>query len=140
MLTFPVSVGAALRSTFLRRCFFGQVCNGALTLCMRCVGRLRKRRLAWSTFPRLIRPLRKRPAEVLRCASGPSRFYFRQLCRGFVSIGIPRHLTIRSSRPHVVASATCFALRLHASAAPPRVGLTQALGANEFSRTAGRKT
>jgi hypothetical protein len=28
----------------------------------------------------------------------------------------------------VVASATCFALRLHMSAAPPRVGLTQALG------------
>ncbi len=43
-------------------------------------------------------------------------------------IGIHRHLTIRSSRPHVVASATCYALRLHASAAPPRVGLTQALG------------
>jgi hypothetical protein len=42
--------------------------------------------------------------------------------------GIHRHLTIRSSRPHVVASAACFALRLHASAAPPRVGLTQALG------------
>ena len=36
-------------------------------------------------------------------------------------------LTIRSSRPHVVAAAACFALRLHASAAPPRVGLTQAL-------------
>ena len=38
------------------------------------------------------------------------------------------HLTIRSSRPHVVASAMCFTLRLHTSAAPPRVGLTQALG------------
>jgi hypothetical protein len=37
-------------------------------------------------------------------------------------------LTIRSSRPHVVASATCYALRLHVSAAPPRGGLTQALG------------
>jgi hypothetical protein len=37
-------------------------------------------------------------------------------------------LTIRSSRPHVVASATCYALRLHVAAAPPRVGLTQALG------------
>ena len=32
----------------------------------------------------------------------------------------------------VVASATCYALRLHVSAAPSRVGLTQALG--------GRKT
>jgi hypothetical protein len=48
--------------------------------------------------------------------------------RGSVRIGIHRHLTIRSSRPHVVASAACFTLRLHASAAPPRVGLTQALG------------
>jgi len=37
-------------------------------------------------------------------------------------------LTIRSSRPHVVASAMCFTLRLHTSAAPPRGGLTQALG------------
>ena len=40
----------------------------------------------------------------------------------------PTRLTIRSSRPRVVASAVCFALRLHTSAAPPRVGLTQALG------------
>jgi hypothetical protein len=37
-------------------------------------------------------------------------------------------ITIRSSRPHVVASAMRFTLRLHLSAAPPRVGLTQALG------------
>ena len=42
-------------------------------------------------------------------------------------LGIHRHLTIRSSRPRVVASAVCFTLRLHTSAAPPRVGLTQAL-------------
>ena len=48
--------------------------------------------------------------------------------RGSVRIGIHRHLTIRSSRPHVVASATCYALRLHVSAAPLRGGLTQALG------------
>ena len=50
-----------------------------------------------------------------------------------VCIGIHRHLTIRSSRPHVVASAACFTLRLHASAAPPRVGLTQALGGEKRS-------
>ena len=43
----------------------------------------------------------------------------------------PTRLTIRSSRPHVVASAMCYALRLHMSAAPPRVGLTQALGRSE---------
>ena len=48
--------------------------------------------------------------------------------QGPTFIGVHRHLTIRSSRPHVVASAACFTLRLHASAAPPRVGLTQALG------------
>jgi hypothetical protein len=40
----------------------------------------------------------------------------------------PTRLTIRSSRPRVVASAVCFALRLHTAAAPSRVGLTQALG------------
>jgi hypothetical protein len=57
---------------------------------------------------------------------------FRQGRRSSIRIGVHRRLTIRSSRPHVVASATCFTLRLHASAAPPRVGLTQALG--------GRKT
>ena len=55
-------------------------------------------------------------------------FGFRQARQGPICIGIPRHLTIRSSRPHVVASAMCFTLRLHTSAAPPRVGLTQALG------------
>jgi hypothetical protein len=38
-------------------------------------------------------------------------------------------LTIRSSRPRIVASAMCFTLRLHMSAAPLRGGLTQALGA-----------
>jgi hypothetical protein len=37
-------------------------------------------------------------------------------------------ITIRPSRPRVVASAVCFTLRLHTSAAPPRGGLTQALG------------
>ena len=37
-------------------------------------------------------------------------------------------LTIRSSRPRIVASAVCYALRLHTSTAPSRVGLTQALG------------
>jgi hypothetical protein len=53
---------------------------------------------------------------------------FRQGRRGSICIGVHRRLTIRSSRPHVVASAMCFTLRLHTSAAPPRVGLTQALG------------
>ncbi len=40
----------------------------------------------------------------------------------------PARLTSRSSRPRVVASAMCYALRLHMSAAPPQGGLTPALG------------
>ena len=40
------------------------------------------------------------PASVLR-----------QLRRGSICIGVHRRLTIRSSRPHVVASAMCFTLR-----------------------------
>ena len=71
--------------------------------------------------------------RVLGCASRPSRFGFRQVRREPICAGIHRHLTIRSSRPHVVASAMCFTLRLHTSAAPPRVGLTQALGGEKLS-------
>jgi hypothetical protein len=41
---------------------------------------------------------------------------------------VPSRLTSRSSRPHVVASAMCFTLRLHMSAASPQGGLTPALG------------
>jgi hypothetical protein len=47
-----------------------------------------------------------------------------------------RRLTIRSSRPRVVASAVCFTLRLHTSAAPPQGGLTQALGTKKQSVSA----
>ena len=46
----------------------------------------------------------------------------------FRSRRVPSRLTSRSSRPRVVASAMCFTLRLHTSAAPPQGGLTQALG------------
>jgi hypothetical protein len=66
--------------------------------------------------------------KVRGCAFGPPHFGFRQVCQGLTLIGIHRHLTIRSSRPRVVASAMCFTLRLHISAAPPQGGLTQALG------------
>jgi hypothetical protein len=45
----------------------------------------------------------------------------------------PARLTSRSSRPRVVASAKCFTLRLHVSAAPPQGGLTQALGGKKHS-------
>jgi hypothetical protein len=46
----------------------------------------------------------------------------------------PSRLTSRSSRPRVVASAVCFTLRLHTSAAPPQGGLTPALGAMADTR------
>ena len=46
---------------------------------------------------------------------------------------LPSRLTSRSSRPRVVASAVCFTLRLHMSAAPPQGGLTQALGGKKRS-------
>ncbi len=45
----------------------------------------------------------------------------------------PARLTSRSSRPHIVASTSCFALRLHAVAAPLWVGLTLALGGEKRS-------
>jgi hypothetical protein len=82
---------------------------------------------------RLLAPdalLRKQPGKVHWARSSIPTSVFRQGRRGSICIGVHRRLTIRSSRPHVVASATCFTLRLHMSAAPPRVGLTQALGAN----------
>ena len=81
-----------------------------------------------SVLPRLILSFLTGPAESsrvrvrafpLRLSASAPRCNLHRL---------PPHLTIRSSRPHVVASAMCFALRLHMSAAPPRVGLTQALG------------
>jgi hypothetical protein len=53
-------------------------------------------------------------------------------------VRIGRHLTSRSSRPRVVASAMCFTLRLHMSVAPPQGGLTQALGTVEAVSSASR--
>ncbi len=50
--------------------------------------------------------------------------------------GVPARLTSRSSRPRVVASAMCFTLRSHMSAAPPQGGLTPALGGKEHSTVA----
>ena len=81
-----------------------------------------------SACPLLILSFLTGPAENSRVRVQASRFVFRQVRQGAGCIGIHRHLTIRSSRPRVVASAVCFTLRLHTSAAPPRVGLTQALG------------
>jgi hypothetical protein len=103
----------------------------ALKCCKRFAYRLRIQRSSTDRFPAPDPLLRRRPAESLRGALGPCGFGFRKVRLGSTCIGIHRRLTIRSSRPHVVASAACFALRLHASAAPPRVGLTQALGPHE---------
>jgi hypothetical protein len=100
---------------------------------MRCVGRLRKRRLVWSVFPQLAQSLRRRPGGGSWVRVLALSLLFSEMCQGFVYIGIPHHLTIRSSRPRVVASAMCFTLRLHMSAAPPQDGLTQALGGEKRS-------
>ena len=80
--------------------------------------------------------LRLRPAQSSQGALRRLGFGFRQVRQDSICIGFHRHLTIRSSRPHVVASAMCFALRLHMSATPPRGGLTQALGGKEHSAVA----
>ena len=66
-------------------------------------------------------------ASGLRFSAGSPQLYPRRH---------PARLTSRSSRPRVVASAMCFTLRLHTSAAPPRVGLTQALGGKKHSAVA----
>ena len=81
--------------------------------------------LTWSLRLHLAESSRVRVrAFPLRLSASAPRFH---------SPRLPSRLTIRSSRPHVVASATCYALRLHVSAAPPRGGLTQALGPNQAS-------
>ena len=102
--------------------------SGALTHRMRYVGRLRKRCLVWSVCRRLTRSLRSHPAESSRVRARAFPLQFRQLCQGFILRGFLTRLTIRSSRPRVVASVMCFTLRLHMSAAPTQGGLTQALG------------
>jgi hypothetical protein len=135
MLISSASVGAALRSGCRRAASSVKPVRRAHTshalrspASETAIGRV--------SLPQLTRSLRRRPAESLRGALGPCGFGFRKVRLGSTCIGIHRRLTIRSSRPHVVASAACFALRLHASAAPPRGGLTQALGGKEHSAVA----
>ena len=60
-----------------------------------------------------------------RAQASPLRFS--AIASGLYPRRLPSRLTSRSSRPRVVASATCFTLRLHVSAAPPQGGLTPAL-------------
>ena len=68
------------------------------------------------------------PAESLQGALMHPGFGLSASAPGCHPRRLPSRLTSRSSRPRVVASATCFALRLHVSAAPPQGGLTPALG------------
>ena len=117
-----------LSGRFFSALFLRSSLSGALIHHMCCVGRLRKRCLVSVSVPLIMLSFLTGPAESLRVRVRAFPLLFRQLCRGFASISIPRHLTIRSSRPRVVASATCYALRLHVSAAPTQGGLTPALG------------
>jgi hypothetical protein len=77
--------------------------------------------------------LRRRPAESTSGALGRLGFGSRSARPQFSATGFLPRLTIRSSRPRIVASAMCFTLRSHMSAAPPRGGLTQALALMEAS-------
>ena len=83
-----------------------------------------------------MRSLRQHPAEGSQGARRHPGFGLSASAPTLYPRRLPSRLTIRSSRPRVVASAVCFALRLHTSAAPPRVGLTQALGGKEHSAVA----
>ena len=75
-----------------------------------------------------MRSLRRHPAESSPGALRHPGFGLSASKPGLHPPRLPSRLTSRSSRPRIVASAACFTLRLHASAAPPRGGLTQALG------------
>ena len=124
----PASVSSAFRKYCRRVAASSKSAGRAHTSHVRRVYRLRRPRSSTDRFPTPDPLLRRRPAESSWGALRPTRFGFRQACCGSVRIGIHRRLTIRSSRPRVVASVTCYALRLHVSAAPSRGGLTQALG------------
>jgi hypothetical protein len=102
--------------------------SGALTYRMRCVGQLRKRSLVSVSVPLLMLSFLTGLAKNLRVRVRAFPLLFSATMPGFRSRRLPSRLTIRSSRPHVVASVMCFTLRLHMSAAPPQGGLTQALG------------
>ena len=107
----------------------------ALTIRMRRVAWLRKQRSSSASFPYLAGGFGH--GRLIVCGT-------RSIIRSSVSVNSsvvqrrrhPARLTSRSSRPRVVASAMCITLRLHISAAPPRVGLTQALGGKKHSAVA----
>ena len=78
--------------------------------------------------------LRRRPTENLQGRAQAPGLRFSAGSQGFRPRRHPSRLTSRSSRPRVVASAMCFTLRSHMSAAPPQGGLTPALCGTSFIR------
>ena len=109
-----------LRSFFRQSCIASEGMRGALTLRMRYACRLRKQQAPSVSFPMTDPLLRRRPADSSRGALKHPGSGFRQVLQGPICIGIHRHLTIRSSRPRIVASTACFALRC--TLLPPRCG------------------
>ena len=101
-----------LRYFFRQSCIASERLRGALTLRMRYACRLRKQRASSVSFATPDPLLRRRPADSSRGALKHPGSGFRQVRQGPICIGIHRHLTIRSSRPHVVASAACFCATL----------------------------
>ncbi len=87
---------------------------------MRCACRLRKQRASSVSFTTPDPLLRRRPADSSRGALGSSNFGFRQARWAFKFAGILRHLTIRSSRPHVVVLGTRFCTAISSSRLPTK--------------------
>ena len=115
----PASVGASFRIDS-RRVATSVTSPGALTHHMRYVHRLRMLRFLSSRLPD---PHAVTSDRSNRKFAGRAHTLPLRLSASLSGLQVRRHptrLTIRSSRPRVVASAVCFALRLHASAAPPR--------------------
>ena len=102
--------------------------SGALTHQMRYVGRLRKQRLVWSAFPQLTRLLRLHPAESsrVRVRAFPLRLSASAPGSGLRQHSPPPNKSFKPTPHRGINSVLCATL--HAVAAPPRVGLTQALG------------
>ena len=110
------------------RCFFGQVrCPRSHFACVTLAGFGCTRLLSFHVAAPEPVTSDRSSGKVARRAHA-SWLRFSASSPGLRSRWLPSRLTSRSSRPRVVASATCYTLRLHVSAAPPQGGLTQALG------------
>ncbi len=79
------------------------------------------------SFPWLMLSFLTGPAESSRVRVRAFSLRFSASSQRLHPHRLPSRLTSRSSRPRIVASTACFALRLHAVAAPLWVGLTLAL-------------